>query len=37
MIFYSALYGWTRDVGDEMMGYCSIANSDGSSDETRSG
>jgi predicted enzyme related to lactoylglutathione lyase len=29
MNFYSALYGWTWDVGDEMMGYYSIANSDG--------
>jgi predicted enzyme related to lactoylglutathione lyase len=29
MKFYSALYGWTWDVGDEMMGYYSIANSDG--------
>jgi len=30
MAFYSALYGWTWDVGDEQMGYYSIANSDGS-------
>jgi uncharacterized protein len=29
MKFYSALYGWTWDVGDEQMGYYSIASLDG--------
>jgi uncharacterized protein len=29
MNFYTSLYGWTWDVGDEQMGYYSIANSDG--------
>jgi uncharacterized protein len=28
--FYSALYGWTWEVGDEKMGYYSIASSNGS-------
>ncbi len=26
MDFYSGLYGWTWDVGEEQMGYYSIAN-----------
>lgn len=30
MDFYSGLYGWTWDVGEEQMGYYSIANLDGS-------
>jgi hypothetical protein len=29
MSFYSSLYGWTWDVGDEQMGYYSIANHEG--------
>jgi predicted enzyme related to lactoylglutathione lyase len=29
MNFYSALYGWTWDIGDEKMGYYSIAQFDG--------
>ena len=29
MKFYSALYGWTWEVGDENMGYYCIAQSDG--------
>ena len=29
MDFYASLYGWTWDVGEEQMGYYSIANSDG--------
>ena len=29
MNFYSALYGWTWEVGDEQMGYYSLANHDG--------
>ena len=30
MAFYSALYGWTWDVGDETMGYYSIASHESS-------
>jgi hypothetical protein len=30
MAFYSALYGWTWDVGDEQMGHYSIAQYNGS-------
>jgi hypothetical protein len=30
MNFYASLYGWTWEVGEEQMGYYSIANSDGS-------
>jgi uncharacterized protein len=29
MAFYTSLYGWTWEVGDEQMGYYSIANLDG--------
>ena len=29
MNFYSSLYGWTWEVGEEQMGYYSIANHDG--------
>ena len=29
MKFYSSLYGWTWDVGDEQMGHYSMANLDG--------
>jgi hypothetical protein len=29
MSFYTSLYGWTWEVGDEQMGYYSIANLDG--------
>jgi len=29
MSFYTSLYGWTWEVGDENMGYYSIANADG--------
>jgi predicted enzyme related to lactoylglutathione lyase len=31
MKFYSALYGWTWDVGEEQMGYYSIASLNGAS------
>jgi len=30
MAFYSSLYGWTWEVGEEQMGYYSIASLDGS-------
>jgi predicted enzyme related to lactoylglutathione lyase len=29
MSFYTSLFGWTWEVGDEQMGYYSIAQSDG--------